>query len=215
MTATYSSRVSCVRRVRWWAGPLCLGLSLAVPVSPVHGDRPPPETTITRLEFRVLDVKPDARPLRSFRYRFELYTANEEKPQKRDRIAYRSEDGILRISKPFPPFGRIYVWVDADDLEKGYRHGYGSFSYRIDAEKPTERPTIPLELGIVLTGKVLDAETGKPIVAAEVAPLKWGHHASWADWNESVKANHKESTASSPKRRKESRPGIPSIAKAS
>jgi protocatechuate 3,4-dioxygenase beta subunit len=136
-----------------------------------------------------MDVKPSAQPVQSFRYSIELYSADQQNPSQRLDIAYRSDDGILRIPPPFPPFGRICVWVDADDPEKGYRHGYRSFSYRIATENRTGPTTIQLELGIVLTGKVLDAETGKPIADAEVAPLKWGHHDSWADWDESAKTD--------------------------
>jgi len=144
---------------------------------------------ITRLEFRVVDVEPDAQPVRAFRYSFELYNADQIEPLQQRDIAYRSENGVLRIPKPFPPFGRIRVWVDADDLERGCRHGYGSFSYHIDTSKPSEPTTIELEPGIVLTGKVLDAETNRPIADAEVAPLKLGHHFPWADWDESAKTD--------------------------
>ena len=143
-------------------------LSLTLPGSASGQGKEQPEKTIIRLEFRVVDVKPDARPVKSFRYSYEFYTAGEEKSQQKYDVPYRSEDGTLRIPKPFPPFGRVRVWVDADDVEKGYRRGYGSFSYRIDETKPFEPPTIQLEVGTVLTGKVLDAETGKPIVGAEV-----------------------------------------------
>jgi len=142
------------------------------------------QATMGRLEFRVVDVEPDAQPVRAFRYSFALYGADEMEPRRRTDVAYRSEDGVLRIPKPFPPFGRIRVWVDADDLERGYRHGYGSFSYHIDTSKPSEPTTIQLEPGIVITGKVLDAETNKPIADAEVAPLEWGHHDFWPDWDE-------------------------------
>jgi len=136
-----------------------------------------------------VDVEPDAQPVRALRYSCVLYSADLQKPHRRTDIAYRSEDGVLCIPKPFPPFGRIRVWVAADDPDKGYRHGYGSFSYHIDTSKPSEPRTIQLEPGIVLTGKVVDAETNKPIADADVAPLKWGHHFAWADWDESAKTD--------------------------
>jgi len=147
------------------------------------------QATITRLEFRVVDVEPDAQPVRAFRYSYALYSAGLREPQRRTDIAYRSEDGVLRIPMPFPPFGRIRVWVDADDPENGYRHGYGSFSYGVETNKPSEPTAIGLEPGIVITGKVLDAETNKPIADAEVAPLELGHHFAWADWDESAKTD--------------------------
>jgi len=164
-------------------------LLVALAITPSLADDKQRDTTITRLEFRVVDVEPDAQPVRAFRYSSALYSADQEEPHRRTDIAYRSENGALRIPKPFPPFGRIRVWVDVDDLEKGYRHGYGSFSYRIDSKKRGEPTTIQLEPGIVLTGKVLDAETNKPIADAEVAPLEWGHHFPWADWDESAKTD--------------------------
>ena len=164
-------------------------LLVGLAITPSLADDEQPKTTITRLEFRVVDVESDAQPVRAFRYSSALYSADQEEPHRRTDIAYRSENGVLRIPKPFPPFGRIRVWVDVDDLEKGYRHGYGSFSYRIDSKKPGEPTTIQLEPGIVLTGKVLDAGTNKPIADAEVAPLKWGHHFPWADWDESAKTD--------------------------
>lgn len=148
-----------------------------------------PEPLATRLEFRVQDAKPNSDPVKSFRYQIEIYTANQEEPIRREKTDYRSDDGILRIPQPYPPFGRIRIWIEADDLEKGYRRGYGSFSYRIEAAESFRLPTIELEEGIVLTGKVFDAETGKPISGAEVAPMKWGHHFSWADWDEAVKTD--------------------------
>ncbi|MBC8875097.1 MAG: carboxypeptidase regulatory-like domain-containing protein [Planctomycetes bacterium] len=164
-------------------------LLVGLAITPSLADDEQRETTITRLEFRVVDVEPDAQPVRAFRYSLALYSTDQEEPHRGTDIAYRSENGVLRIPKPFPPFGRIRVWVDADDLEKGYRHGYGSFSYRIDTNKLSEPTTIQLEPGIVLTGKVLEAQTDKPIAGAEVAPLKWGHHFAWADWDESAKTD--------------------------
>lgn len=191
MTAAPSWRVCHTSRCYLSIGLLCLCLLLlaVLPHSPPRAEEGKPETTITRLEFRVAGVPPSAGPVKSFRYSYELYSAGQEKPLQRLNVAYRAEDGVLRIPKPFPPFGRIRVWVHADDLKTGYRHGYGSFSYRMEAQKPAEPPVIQLEPGIVLTGRVLDAETNKPVAGAEVAPLKWGHHGSWADWDESVKTD--------------------------
>jgi hypothetical protein len=167
----------------------CLLAWLAVSVGPSGAAEETQETTIARLEFRIADVQPNATPVRAFRYHYELHSAARTKPLSHDRLACQSPDGILRILEPVPLFGRIRVWVDADDREYGYRFGYGSFSYRLGVEKSVELPAISLKLGLVLTGQVLDAETGKPIAGAEVAPLKMGQ-GYWADWQESAKTDH-------------------------
>jgi len=147
------------------------------------------EQIIPRLEFRVNDATGQAGPVPSFRYSYEILAADREEPLSRLDVAYRSDDGILRIPKPFPPFGRIRVWIVADDGQEQYRTGYGSFSYRIDETKAGPLPTIGLKLGVVVTGKVLDAETGRPIAGAEVAPMHWGHHFNWADWDHAAKTD--------------------------
>ncbi len=168
---------------------LCLMLLLVVPGGLVAAGDEPPEPAITRLEFRVLDVEPGGAPVSTFRYSYEFFSAAQDEPSlQRDR-PYQSADGILKISESVPPFGRVRVWIEADDPQKGYRHGYGSFSYRLDADKPSQPAPIRLELGIVVTGKVLDADTGKPVAGAQVAPMKWGHHFNWADWEQAVKTD--------------------------
>lgn len=168
---------------------VCLALSLVVSAVLVAASEEPPEPVITRLEFRVLDVEPGGGPVSTFRYTYEFYSAAQDEPSlQRDR-PYQSADGILKISESVPPFGRVRVWIEADDPQKGYRHGYGSFSYRLDADKPSPLAPIRLELGIVVTGKVLDADTGKPVPGAQVAPMKWGHHFNWADWDHAVKTD--------------------------
>jgi protocatechuate 3,4-dioxygenase beta subunit len=158
---------------------------------PVCAAEDKPDPMIGRLEFRVLDTgeKGKAEPAKHFRYTFVIYSARSNKPLEGKDIEYLSKDGILRIPPQFPPFGRIRLWIDADELEKGYRQGYAEFSYKIDAKNADEAPAIALEEAIVLTGRVLDAETGKPISGAEVAPMKWGHHFNWADWDEAVKTD--------------------------
>ena len=191
MSASRFPRVRRIVRILC-AGVGCLPASLALSAyfpSLSRANPETPEVTIPRLEFRIADVKPDFGPVRSLRYSCEIFSSGAKEPLIRPEIACQTKDGILRIPNPFPPFGRIRVCVNADDGEKAYRSGYGSFSYRIDAKKSTEPLTIPLELGLVLTGKVLDAETARPITGAEVAPLKWGHHSSWADWDHSATAD--------------------------
>lgn len=182
-----SNYAKCIRVALDVIGPLLLLAGLAA--VPLRATEEPPEPTIGRLEFRVVDTGDNAPPVRSFSYSFECYSSQQEEPLSQRHITHQSEDGVLHIPKPFPPHGRIRVWIDADDLKAGYRHGYGAFSYRIGAEQPAKPATIQLEAGIVITGKVLDAETGKPVVGAEVAPLKWGHHFSWADWDELAKTD--------------------------
>ena len=170
-----------------WA--MWLALSLVVSGGLVTAGDEPPEPSIARLEFRVLDAEPGGGPVSAFRYSYDFFNAAQEEPSlQRDRT-YQCTDGILRISESLPPFGRIRVWIEADDPRKGYRHGYGSFSYRPDTDKPSEPAPIRLEQGIVVTGKVLDADTGKPVAGAELAPMKSGHHSDWADWEEAVKTD--------------------------
>ena len=192
MPATGSIRVRQAGRfpLGTWQPPITLSLLVAVMAADqsLAADAPR-TTTIPSLEFRLVDVDPDAPPLRSFEYCFDLYSSELQEPLSRPYVAYRSDDGILRIPRPYPPFGRIRVWVRADDLQNRYRLGYGSFSYLIDAGQTAEPVTIQLEHGVLVTGKVLDAETGKPIPGAHVAPLKYGHHTSWPDWNASVKTD--------------------------
>jgi protocatechuate 3,4-dioxygenase beta subunit len=168
---------------------VCLMLLLVVPGAFVAASAEPPEPAVPRLEFRVLDVDPGGGPVAMFRYSYEFFSAAQDEPSlQRDR-PYQSADGILKISESVPPFGRVRVWIEADDPQKGYRHGYASFSYRLDADKPSQPAPIRLERGIVVTGKVLDADTGKPVAGAEVAPMKSGHHFDWADWDEAVKTD--------------------------
>ena len=175
MTATQLLRLCGASRLQACAN-LFFGLlvSAALPLGTAHAEETSPEPTIARLEFRVLDVKPDGKPsdkpLRSFRYSYMAYTAGKKRRCRNATSRISSDDGILRLPKNLPPFGRVRVWITADDLDTGYRSGYGEFSYRLDENKPAEPATIQLRLGIVLTGRVLDADTGKPIVAAEVAP---------------------------------------------
>lgn len=163
--------------------------STVLAAGPLQDDERQPESMIGGLQFLVLDAPPDPSPVRAFRYTYELFSADRETPTQARDIAYQSEDGILCIPEPYPPFGRIRIWVEVDDLERGFRHGYGSFSYRLDTTRTGEPTTIQLEDGIVVTGKVLDAKTGQPVADAEVAPMKWGHHFDWADWEESVKTD--------------------------
>ena len=164
-------------------------LSIGLSVHSAFAGDEQPDPTIPHLAFRVLDVAPDAGPVRSFRYSVEMHSAGQAEPVQRLDVAHRSDDGILHIAKPYPPFGRIQIWIEADDPDRGYRTGYESFSYRIDAGATAEPATIRLDLRIVLTGKVLDAETGKPIAGADVAPVKMGHHFNWPDWDESAKTD--------------------------
>ena len=168
---------------------MCLLLLAGLAVRLSEAGEEQPETTISNLAFRIVDVKSSIQPVQSFRYHFELHWIDQQKSFRQLDTAYQSEDGILRIPEPFPTFGRIRVWIEVDDVERGYRHGYGSFSYRLDAKKALEPVAIQLQPGVVLTGKVLDAETGKPIAGAEVAPLKWGHHSAWIDWEELAKTD--------------------------
>ena len=144
----------------------CLALSLVVSGGLVTAGDEPPEPSITRLEFRVLDVEPGGGPVSAFRYSYQFFSAAQEEPSRQRDCPYQSAGGILKISESVPPFGRVRVWIEADDPQKGYRRGYGSFSYRLDADKPTKPAPIRLELGIVVTGKVLDADTGKPVGGA-------------------------------------------------
>lgn len=188
--STYRRTVNYARRIRLGMNVIgSLLLVAGLEAAPLQALEEPPELTIGRLEFRVVDTGDNARPVRSFSYSFECYSSQQGKPLSQRHITYQSEDGILHIPKPFPPFGRIRVWIDVDDLKAAYRHGYRAFSYRIGTEQPAGPATIQLEPGIVITGKVFDAETDKPIIGAEVAPLKWGHHSSWADWDELTKTD--------------------------
>ena len=89
----------------------CLLLLLpGLGVSASQADEQQPDTTISRLEFRVMDAGPNAKPVQSFRYSFELYSVQVEEPRQRRDAEYRSEDGILRIPKPYPTFGRAH-WI--------------------------------------------------------------------------------------------------------
>ena len=171
------------------AGLCCLLAPLVFYAGLAKADEETPEITISRLEFRVSDAQPGAGPVRSFRYGYEIFTAGQKESLHKRDIAYQSEDGILRITDPTPPFGRVRVWVNADDGQQRYRTGYAAFSYQIDATKAAQPPTISLQLGIVVTGKVLDAQSGMPIPVAEVAPMQWGHHFNWADWDHSTKTD--------------------------
>ena len=107
----------------------------------------------------------------------------------RRKVAYSAKDGILRIAQPFPPYGRVAISVDADDPQNGYRCSFDVFSYCVDPSKPFEPPVIRLEPAIALAGKTVDAETGEPIADAEVAPLKGGTRACWADWGEAARTD--------------------------
>ena len=148
-----------------------------------------PEKTIPRLEFRVLDVGPDHKPVKSFSYRYEVLSVAEKEPLSKDKTAYRSDDGILRISRPYPPYGRIRLWIDTVDSDRAAT-GYQSFSYQIDEQRKVAPPDIVLELQILITGAVLDAETGKPVAGAEVAPVQYAHpFSSFPDWAEAVRSD--------------------------
>jgi|GEM_PF-4183761 len=147
------------------------------------------EPLISALEFSVIDVDTAEQPLRSFRYSVDIYSSDLTEPHSQSDVPYRCADGILRIPKPYPPQGRVRIWIDADDETVGYRTGYASFPYRIDEDKATEPVEIPLELRIVLSGKVFDKKTDQPIAGAEVAPMVWGHHGTWADWDQAVRTD--------------------------
>jgi protocatechuate 3,4-dioxygenase beta subunit len=171
---------------------LCL-LACVYASGPSRAEERTPEATIPRLAFRVADFNEGPGPVESLWYSYTIYAASEKEPLTRPRTAYRVKDGILRIPQPFPAFGRICLCVEADDPQRGYRCGYGAFSYEIDETKAAEPPTIHLVLETVVTGTVIDAETGKPIAGAEVAPVQPGHigawDGSWPRWVESVKAD--------------------------
>jgi protocatechuate 3,4-dioxygenase beta subunit len=151
------------------------------------------EPLVSRLEFRIADVPPGRGPVRSFRYSCEFHSASTGGAAKqsadRRNVAYSAKDGILRIAQPFPPYGRVAISVDADDPQNGYRCSFDVFSYCVDPSKPFEPPVVRLEPGIVLTGTAVDAETGKPISDAEVAPLKGSAQACWADWDEAARTD--------------------------
>ena len=137
----------------------------------------------------MLDVGPDHKPVKSFSYRYEILSVAEKEPLSKDKTAYRSDDGILRISRPYPPYGRIRLWIDAVDSDRAAT-GYRSFSYRIDEQREVAPPDIALELQILITGAVLDAETGKPVAGAEVAPVQYAHpFGSFPGWEEAAKSD--------------------------
>ena len=132
---------------------------------------------------------PDHKPVKSFSYRYEILSVAEKEPLTKDKTAYRSDDGILRISRPYPPYGRIRLWIDAVNSDRAAT-GYQSFSYRIDEQRKAAPPDIALELQILITGAVLDAETGKPVAGAEAAPVQYAHpFSSFPDWEEAAKSD--------------------------
>ncbi len=142
-----------------------------------------PEPLIPRLEFRVLDAGPEGSPLRQFRYRFEIHSAAEEEVVGQSLVVCQAADGVFRIPEPVSPYGRIGVWIEVDDLHNGYRYGFGSFSYRLDRGAATQPVPIRLRRGEVETGRVVDADTGKPIAGAKVAFEQTSPADPWADWD--------------------------------
>ncbi len=191
METMFLSFLSCIARI---ARPQMTVAGLAwfaiVTSAVTAGEPEPPEPLLAQLVFRIQDPGPDSPVVKEFRYRFTIYSAAADDAVERDSVLCQTEEGLLRIPEPFPPYGRLHVWIEANDPERGYRHRFESFSYRINPDAATETPAIQLEQGIVLSGTVVDAKTGKPLAGAEVAPLKRGHHDSWADWDESTRTDH-------------------------
>lgn len=100
--------------------------------------------------------------------------------------------GELAIPPPYPSQGRVRVWLTVDDPKVGSFTGYANFAYQIlDNNLANQKPAADITMSVCtpITGVVSDAATGDPISNAEVAPLQWGHHFAYAEWDRAVRTD--------------------------
>ncbi|NND98185.1 MAG: hypothetical protein HKN47_12730 [Pirellulaceae bacterium] len=140
----------------------------------------PNPATLDQLTFRV--VNDDAHAIESVVCKYSIYSQGQTDPL-RGELKTKLVDDVFRIPITEPVYGRIRIWIDADDGKDRSWSGYDDFSYHLRDVSDPAPALIELNHGIVVRGQVISQRDGEPIAGAEVAPMRLGHHFAYPLWD--------------------------------
>lgn len=142
---------------------LILGV-LFVPLSVARAaDEPLKPVTI-----EVIDAK-TKKPVTEFAYRYWITFVSQTPRGFKDEGEGKvgSPAGSFEIQAPASC--KLSVNIESRDSLRGY--GHNGFSYVIKSDNPMRKVQAELELGMTVRGVVRDAETKRPIAAANISPV--------------------------------------------
>ncbi|MDP1561190.1 MAG: carboxypeptidase regulatory-like domain-containing protein [Pirellulaceae bacterium] len=148
--------------------------------------------SISNLTFQLKDDRGNLLPVQTCEIIAQI-SSSENADMLDKRLTLRLEsNGVLTIPEPYPSQGRIRIWVTVDDPELGAFKGHRNVAFKysnLDDQESSAANDLELSSCPVISGVVTDAATGEPVMNAEVTTIHWGHHSSYANWDDAVRTD--------------------------